>query len=514
MKVVILAVTRMHEDRICIAGINEDNQWVRPVKVYPQSMDITDIFDKNTKKPIYEMFNIVDIPVIRKEGNPPHTEDVLIDSMKNPQVIGKIHTSGQEAFLVKHCENELFKGHSLEDASKNPDSHQYKQISDLLIEANRSLILVGPAKLHRAVLKIDKTPRLDFDIPGYPDARSRPCTDLNFIALCKRLLEENNAQEITLESPQLANILKTDKIFLGLGLSRKFKGAFHTMIIGLYPIHDHESEGDSKNSLIKLLEKDGYVYIGNTEKMKLYDLKKQGISLVNVCMNEFVYYDVPINDLLKFTKAKSTFFNKYFKKDISVKREAIYKPKDRDMTVTDDERKGQTAEYSDTAFIILRLIKYLDFHAGRKLLAEILIGSKSKKIEHIIGQMIAKEYLIKKRSSSNYSSNYSKPLFYLTELAERALDEKIAIDLRLPVKNESFEYGDLGILNELKAWRKNIASKENIPAFCVFHDSTLINIANKKPKNMEELKKIKGIGVIKIKSYGDKILNIVNGCNK
>ena len=256
MKVVILAATKMHGDRICIAGINENNQWVRPVKDYPKHLEINDIFEKSTKKLIYEVFNIVDIPIIKNICVPPHTEDVLIDLGKNPQVVGKIPPSERETFLLKHCENELLRGRSLENASKNQDPHSYKQISDLLVESNRSLILVGPVKLHRAVLKTDKRPRLNFDIPGYTDNGDMPCTDLKFIALCKRILEENKTQESTLDSAQLSNIFKTGKIFLGLGLTRKFKGAFHTMVVGLYTIPDYDSEDDLKNPLNQYVMRD------------------------------------------------------------------------------------------------------------------------------------------------------------------------------------------------------------------------------------------------------------------
>jgi len=112
--------------------------------------------------------------------------------------------------------------------------------------------------------------------------------------------------------------------------------------------------------------------------------------------------------------------------------------------------------------------------------------------------------LVKRQNSS---SNYPRPLLYLTELAEKALEEKISIHLRLPVKNEVVqESGNLSVLEELKKWRRNIAAKKNIPAYCVFHDSTLIGIANKIPKTKEELEEIKGVGGRKIKDYGEEIL--------
>ncbi|MBL7117503.1 MAG: ATP-dependent DNA helicase RecQ [Candidatus Syntrophoarchaeum sp.] len=202
-----------------------------------------------------------------------------------------------------------------------------------------------------------------------------------------------------------------------------------------------------------------------------------------------------------------------------------------DIPVRDEGGKEQSAESANTAFIILGLVKNQDFHAGRTLLADILIGSKSKKMEGIrqnpkiasyygilkeftggevigiIDQLIAKGYLIKKQGSSNFP----RPLLYLTELAEKALEERIAIDLRLPVKNAISEPGNSHVLTELKKWRKNIAAAKNIPAYCVFHDSTLIGIANQLPKTREELEGIKGIGKRKIESYGGEILRIVNG---
>lgn len=78
------------------------------------------------------------------------------------------------------------------------------------------------------------------------------------------------------------------------------------------------------------------------------------------------------------------------------------------------------------------------------------------------------------------------------------------------VKNAISNPQSLSVFKKLKMWRKNIASKKNIPAYCVFHDSTLIDISNIKPKNMKELEDIKGMGANKIKSYGEEILNIVN----
>jgi ATP-dependent DNA helicase RecQ len=97
-------------------------------------------------------------------------------------------------------------------------------------------------------------------------------------------------------------------------------------------------------------------------------------------------------------------------------------------------------------------------------------------------------------------------------LAEKALKERIAIELQLPVKKAAVcETGNLSVLEALKEWRKRIAAENSIAAYCVFHDSTLIGIANRLPKTTQELQTIKGIGERKIETYGDEILKIVEG---
>ncbi len=70
------------------------------------------------------------------------------------------------------------------------------------------------------------------------------------------------------------------------------------------------------------------------------------------------------------------------------------------------------------------------------------------------------------------------------------------------------------VFEKLKEWRRSIAFRKNIPPYCIFHDSTLISIANKRPQNKEELKEIKGMSVKSIESYGEDILKIMNKYNR
>jgi DNA helicase-2/ATP-dependent DNA helicase PcrA len=67
--------------------------------------------------------------------------------------------------------------------------------------------------------------------------------------------------------------------------------------------------------------------------------------------------------------------------------------------------------------------------------------------------------------------------------------------------------GDL--LAALKAWRTQRAKDDAVPPYVVFHDSTLAAIAEDRPQSIAALRRIKGMGPVKLDSYGAEILEIV-----
>ena len=69
---------------------------------------------------------------------------------------------------------------------------------------------------------------------------------------------------------------------------------------------------------------------------------------------------------------------------------------------------------------------------------------------------------------------------------------------------------DLEILTSLKELRLNIAREKSIPAFVIFPDSSLIEMAKIKPQNLQEMIKINGVGPSKLKKYGTSFLEVIN----
>jgi ATP-dependent DNA helicase RecQ len=62
---------------------------------------------------------------------------------------------------------------------------------------------------------------------------------------------------------------------------------------------------------------------------------------------------------------------------------------------------------------------------------------------------------------------------------------------------------------DLKAWRAEVAREHNLPAFVVFHDATLAEMARVAPDSLDALSSISGVGAKKLEAYGAEILRVL-----
>ena len=61
----------------------------------------------------------------------------------------------------------------------------------------------------------------------------------------------------------------------------------------------------------------------------------------------------------------------------------------------------------------------------------------------------------------------------------------------------------------LKAWRAEVASEHNLPAYVVFHDATLAEMARLQPDSLDALGEISGVGAKKLEAYGSELLRVL-----
>ncbi|MBN1174245.1 MAG: HRDC domain-containing protein, partial [Micromonosporaceae bacterium] len=68
----------------------------------------------------------------------------------------------------------------------------------------------------------------------------------------------------------------------------------------------------------------------------------------------------------------------------------------------------------------------------------------------------------------------------------------------------------MAVFERLRAWRAETAREQGVPAYVVFHDATLRQIATEVPATMDALSTISGVGERKLARYGQQILNTLS----
>jgi len=65
------------------------------------------------------------------------------------------------------------------------------------------------------------------------------------------------------------------------------------------------------------------------------------------------------------------------------------------------------------------------------------------------------------------------------------------------------------VFGELRAWRAAAAKEQGVPAYVIFHDATLRQIAAEAPSTLAELATVSGVGENKLAKYGQQILDLL-----
>ncbi|MDP1657369.1 MAG: DNA helicase RecQ [Hylemonella sp.] len=118
---------------------------------------------------------------------------------------------------------------------------------------------------------------------------------------------------------------------------------------------------------------------------------------------------------------------------------------------------------------------------------------------------------------------------YLTEGSRAVLKGEVTVQLResvsTPTTKRSRRAGvtapaavNLGVDDQvrfinLKAWRAEVAREHNLPAYVIFHDATLAEIARRSPQTLDDLQGISGIGEKKLQAYGEAVLRVISLSN-
>lgn len=110
--------------------------------------------------------------------------------------------------------------------------------------------------------------------------------------------------------------------------------------------------------------------------------------------------------------------------------------------------------------------------------------------------------------------------FRMTDPARPILRGETTIELRRdtirkasnqPIVKALVSEENAPLLSLLKAKRRALAEAQRVPAYVIFNDRTLIEMAERKPLSLDEMAKITGVGAKKLESYGDAFLSVILG---
>ncbi|MDA7423535.1 DNA helicase RecQ [Thalassococcus lentus] len=103
------------------------------------------------------------------------------------------------------------------------------------------------------------------------------------------------------------------------------------------------------------------------------------------------------------------------------------------------------------------------------------------------------------------------PILRGEESIQLRRDAVIRATERRPAVKTMVSEEDAPLLSALKAKRRALAEAARAPAYVIFPDKTLIEMAEKRPSNLDEMARISGVGAKKLERYGNAFLEVING---
>ncbi len=172
--------------------------------------------------------------------------------------------------------------------------------------------------------------------------------------------------------------------------------------------------------------------------------------------------------------------------------------------ITRLNREGKQLSYTHVVNILLgRSEDFKDFPSFG-----LMKGRPRRYIRAIVNRLKASDYIMGEKNMS-VTQKARDVLFDDAKVMIREEDTKSKNQLKqMGNSNVRYDFSE-ELLMKLKKLRLEIAKEGKAAAFTVFSDATLVDMCQKRPKNMAEMLDVTGIGQIKLERYGKRFLNLL-----
>ncbi|MBO9395130.1 DNA helicase RecQ [Shimia sp. R9_2] len=104
----------------------------------------------------------------------------------------------------------------------------------------------------------------------------------------------------------------------------------------------------------------------------------------------------------------------------------------------------------------------------------------------------------------------ARPVLRDEETVELRRDT-IRVTSRKPAAKTLVSEENAPLMSALKAKRRALAEAAKVPAYVIFNDRTLAEMAEARPGDLDDMARISGVGAKKLANYGDAFLEVING---
>ena len=138
-----------------------------------------------------------------------------------------------------------------------------------------------------------------------------------------------------------------------------------------------------------------------------------------------------------------------------------------------------------------------------------LRGYVDQLLAHGLLQQSGEEYPILQISADGHALLKDAGAMADLSLARQKRPDRNRLPKRSRVETEGWDGVDRELFEELRVLRLEIARRRRVPPYVIFHDTTLREIARVKPKTVDELRHVYGVGDRKAQDLGEAILAAV-----
>lgn len=189
------------------------------------------------------------------------------------------------------------------------------------------------------------------------------------------------------------------------------------------------------------------------------------------------------------------------------------------INCTDDREK---IDVTTEALMVFSCIKRMKERFGKTLVAQVLKGSKNKKIQELGFSTLSTYGLLKQYSEKQIvglidflaAEGYVKltnsqfPVLILDSRSLPVLKGEEKVFKKEHVKKKQV-VADNQLFEVLRDVRKEISTRDNVPPYIVFSDSTLREMSELAPTSEEAFLEIKGVAQTKLERYGTEFLTAI-----